>query len=770
MGKTSVAVHAARNLMSRYADGVFFVDLASVHDEELVAHSLATALGITVTADDPFAALVAAMRDSRVLLLLDSCEHVIGAVAVLAETLLLRLPLLHILSTSREPLRIRGEWVQHLASLGIPPETDGAPLRANEAIAWPAVRLFVERCDATLGGFTLSDADAPLVASICRRLDGIPLAIELAASRIHDLGLLSLANLLEDRLKPLTQGFRNAPPRHQTLRTTLDWSHNLLDEGTQRVLRRISIFRGSFSLASAAAICDCDVDQNIGDLVTKSLLTADHMHAPLHFRLFETTRSYGMDKLAADDDLASVQRLHAQDAVRLSTEMQKDWSCVPARQWTAIYGRRIDDIRAAIEWSFSEQGLNSIGIQLTIASANLFHQLSLLDEYRSRVERALNVIAASEPTDQTSEFHLYCSLANLLRHTDGLSPRMEAAYERANELAKSLDVAAHRARALGGMWVLKIVQADFKSAGDWAQRFGELHESIAGLGPVYERMQAVNMHFMGQPASVETLDRHVLAEGAVASEYSPAAPQADRRLFMQIYLSRSLWIQGYADRALAMAHEAVNRAREDNAVSLCMTLAFAACPIAMWCGDAAQSHAWVSDLRECAQRHSLKYWDAWALGYERALVSTGSLEYGERAEAVPLWPLQLDTMQTVDSELIDDQTVMRARNGEAPWSTAEVLRRFGERLLLKGRGPDSIREAEALFREAMTVARNQAALAWELRAALSLAKLLAAKDSAREAKEVLSGVLLRFSEGHETQDFRMAMALETQLDHKDAVT
>jgi predicted ATPase len=252
IGKTTVAVAVAEAVTSGYADGVWFVGLAPLPDPELVPSAVSTVLGIPPSGLQPGIRVAAWLRDKQMLIVLDSCEHVTGAVAPLAEAVLKAAPQVRILVTSREPLRAEGEWLHRLASLELPP--DAVDLSAAEALGYSAVQLFNERAMAAVDGFTFDDANVAAILEICRRLDGVPLALELAAARVDVFGVWELAAHLDDRFRVLTSGRRTALPRHQTLGATLDWSYQLLSEAERMVLRRLAVFAGDFRLEAAVAI------------------------------------------------------------------------------------------------------------------------------------------------------------------------------------------------------------------------------------------------------------------------------------------------------------------------------------------------------------------------------------------------------------------------------------------------------------------------------------------------------------------------------------
>src|SRR5262245_45478555 len=301
IGKTTVALAVAHKSVTSYDDGVRFVDLAPLTDPLLVPSALAFVLGVAIRSDDPIPGLVASLRDKKMLLVFDSCEHVLNVAVSLAEQVLRGAPGVHILATSREVMRAEGERVQRLGPLGVPATTAG--LTAADALAYPAVQLFVERATESLDTFELTDAEAEVVADVCRRLDGIALAIELAAGRVDAFGVKGLAAHLDDRFRLLTGGRRTALPRHQTLSATLDWSYEQLPEPERVVLRRLAVLAGGFTLDAARAIAagpDIDagtIDEHVANLVAKSLVTADIGDGVLHYRLLETTRAYGLVKL-----------------------------------------------------------------------------------------------------------------------------------------------------------------------------------------------------------------------------------------------------------------------------------------------------------------------------------------------------------------------------------------------------------------------------------------------------------------------------------------
>jgi predicted ATPase/DNA-binding winged helix-turn-helix (wHTH) protein len=395
IGKTTVAVAVGHALSKSFDAAVCFVDLGPLNDSALVPGALAATLGLVTRTEDPVSSLLAALPDERMLIILDSCEHVIDAAASLAERIFETSPQIHILTTSRESLRVEGEHIYRLLPLVTPPE--GA-LTAAEALSFPAVQLFVSRVAMVDDRFDLSDADAPTVAEICRRLDGIALAIELAAGRVEAFGIQGTAARLGDRMELLWQGRRTALPRHQTLSAAFDWSYDLLSEPERAVLRRLSVFVGSFRMDAAETIAagrDLDrprVIEAMVRLVAKSLVAADIEPDHSRYRLLDTTHAYARCKLIDSGEAGAFTRHHAEyyrDLLDSSEPVEADHR--PCR-----FASEIDNIRAALAWAFSPEGDTRIGAALAANSASVWLGLSLLTEYRSWMARAADRLEAGD--------------------------------------------------------------------------------------------------------------------------------------------------------------------------------------------------------------------------------------------------------------------------------------------------------------------------------------------------------------------------------------
>lgn len=778
IGKTTVAVAVAEGASSTYEHAVCFVDLGSLADPRLVPSELASALGIAVFSDNPLPGVLDFLSDKRMLIVLDTCEHVIEAAAALAEEILRGAPRVHVLTTSREPLRAVGEWVHRLSSLEGPPP--GITSTAAEALSYPAIQLFAERSMASSDTFRLTDADVPFVVDICRRLDGIPLAIELAAATVELFGVRGLAARLNDHLALLTRGRRTALPRHQTLRATLDWSYEILPPKEKAVLRRLAGFAGGFTLDSASVVAmgeeigAQDVVDAVTNLAAKSLIATDVGEKNVRYRLLDMTRAYALEKLRQSDESALIFHRYAGHMCERLRQAAADWETLPTGSWREIYGGHIDDVRAALTWAFSPDGDPSIGVELTAASAILWIELSLLDEHRQHLERALKSIAAGPGADPRHEMQLNAALGNALFHTVGPGPEAARAFGRALELAEQLGDTAFRLRAFSGLCAEHLVRGEYATAVAFAERFtsalgGSADPAARIIG---DRLLALSLHFWGDQSRARRL-----AEGVVSQPVSAvhrthnSGVQFDQRVASRTMLARILWLQGFPDQAARVAQESVDIALSiDHPISTCYTLAVAACPIALWTGDGASADRFLALLRECSIRHSLIYWQSWARGYEMLVRPRDSDAEGvrrKRGSVSAAYPLdavgpQLETFATVSEEFAAIRARERAESSAGDWCAAELLRALAE-VTLRQAGPHAAEHAETALLRSLDIARTHQTLSWELRTATSLARLRRDAGRAAEARSLLELVYDRFTEGFATTDLRNASALLKEL-------
>ena len=788
IGKTTVAVAVAEAVSASYADGVWFVELASLPDPDLVPSALGTVLGISPSGANPISGLTAWLRDKQMLIVLDNCEHVIGAVAPLAEAVLKAAPQMRILVTSREPLRAEGERLHRLASLELPPGSVDLP--AAEALRYSAVQLFNERAMAAVDGFTLDDANVAAVLEICRRLDGVPLALELAAARIDVFGVRELAAHLSDRFRVLTSGRRTALPRHQTLGATLDWSYQLLSGAERTVLRRLAVFAGDFRLdaavAVAADIAPSEVVDHIGNLVAKSLVVADLSSELPRYRLLDTTRLYCRDRLKSSGEFQEVARRHAEYYRTFFAPAEAESETRPQAEWLAIYSRHLDNVRAGLDWAFSPEGDPQIGVALTIAAVSLWVQLSLLGECRERVERALAALEGDEAVTARPRMQLSWALGWSLMYGVGRAREAGPAWATTLDLAEQLDDRGYQLRALWSSCIDQFNNGDLRAALDFARRFAGLAAETSDAIDLMmaDRLLATAQHYFGDQGEAR---RHIdcaLAQlAALAQQPQIVRVRFEMRVSTHYFQARILWLQGFAQQALrVVAHNIEEGNTVGHALSFCSVLGQGACPIAFWAGDLDAAARYGEMLLDHTERHPIRLWNIWARcfiglvtakrgdidGGLRAL--RGGLEQAGDARFLPRFLLLLGEMAACLGKAGEiglgletvEEALARCEARDERWYVAELLRIRGELVILEG-ASDAAAAAEGYFLRALDWAGRQQALSWELRTATSLARLWRDQHQVAQGLELLSSVYGRFTEGFQTADLQEARSLLRKL-------
>jgi predicted ATPase/DNA-binding winged helix-turn-helix (wHTH) protein len=785
IGKTRLGLEVARRLLPKFADGVWAIELAPLSDPDLVPASVAAALGLDLADDVVSPERVAnALAAKQLLLVLDNCEHLVGAAARMAEALLRANPAARVLATSREPLRAEGECVYRMPPLAVPTESCQD---TEDPLRYGAVRLFVARARAAEPQFSADERAVAAIAAICRRLDGIPLAIELAAARTTAIGVEELAARLDDCFHLLTGGRRMALPRHQTLRATLDWSYQLLPEPERVVLRRLAIFAGGFTLQAASTvaatdeIAGFDIVDCAANLVAKSLVAADLGGATGWYRLLETTRAYALEKLIESGEFEHLARRHAEYYRDLFERAEVELQTRPAAEWLAAYGRRIDNLRAALDWAFSPTGDVAVGVALTIAAVPLWVQLSLVQECRARVERALASLVPEAGRSARQEMNLYAALGASLLFS-GPVPETETVWAKALEIAERLGDTEYQLRALYGLWACRLNCGKYRVALTLAQRFYSLAQDRGDPPdlPIGDRMIGVSLHYWGDQTNARHHIERMLSGYVAPVQWLPLIRfQFDQRVVARVALARILWLQGFPDQARRTAQSTVDDARAlDHAVSLCLALNKAACPVALFTGDLAAAGSYVAMLLDSSAAHALPIWRAEGHRFHGTLlIRNGDFDAGLRLLRTALGQPPEASFQPYFTwflgELAEglgragqiaqgldaiDEALARSERNEDRWCVAELLRIRGELLLLQG-GSGAAAAVEDHYQQALGWARRQGALSWELRAATSLARLLRDQNRSTEAIALLAPIYNRFTEGFETADLKAAKAL-----------
>jgi len=790
IGKTTVALTIADQISAAYADGIFFIDLAPVSGSLALSSVVASALGLAVVSDDPMSEVVQFLETRRVMLILDSCEHVLDTASILAESILRGTSDVRMLATSREPLRAEGESVHHLAPLETPPESTA--LTAHQALTFSAVELFVERAISSAENFEITDENISIVSGICRKLDGMALAIELAAGRVGTFGLHGLATQLDDRFRLLMQGRRTALPRHRTLTAALDWSYQFLDPTEQVVLRRLSIFVGDFALEAAQAVAlgaddeASEIMRAVADLVAKSLISVNaKAEAPI-YRLLDTTRAYAVEKLSASGEFASTALRHAEHYRHILVRAGSDAETMALEEWLTTYGRHANNVRKALDWAFSSDGNPNLGVALTEAALPLWMHFSLMDECRSRVAQALAVLTGSTQRDPRLELKLYHALGAVLLNIEASGPEMETALTNALRIAETLDDTDYRLRVLWCLWCHAHNRGAFREALALADRFCEVAtRSPDPVDPLTgERMRGFTFHFLGDQRSARRQIEYMLSRYVAPVHRAHIIRfQFDQKITARNFLVSILWLQGFVNQALSMNAANIEEAQSfDHTLSLCNSLAKGACLLSLMANDLPGARQFTEMLLARSARDGLPIWHAWGKCFRGILwIKQGDINAGldllqatlaglpeNRFSLRQTWVLaeyadglRLAGRISDGLQMIDKALGMCERDEEL-WCIAEVLRIKAELLQAEGSAAAD-RMAEQLFLKSLDWARQQGALSWELRSALGLARRYQRQDRHREARDLLAPIYGRFIEGFETADLRSAKALIDEL-------
>lgn len=791
VGKTTVAIAVGHHLMESFSGAVLFVDLGMLSDPDLVTTAVASMLGLSVQSNDATPNLIAYLRDKRILVILDTCEHLIGAVAELASQVFVSAPNVHILATSREALQVDDEHVYRLDPLGCPPED--ADLTAASVQNFAATQLFVERAMASGARMELSDEDAALVGSICRKLDGVALAIELAARRVESYGLQQTAALLDQRLTLLWAGPRTATPRQKTLQATLDWSFGLLSNLERLVLRRLAVFVGHFTLdaaldvASSATLDQSAVLGAMDSLVAKSMVATRPIGAMMRYRLLDTTRAYALDIAIDQAELADLTTRHAAYYRRWLEQNGTEWSSLSTGTERSAHFAALNNVRAALEWCFGAKGDKGggdtdIGVGLAAAAAPVFLAMSLLPECHRWSERAL-LWLDDTTRGAAEEMHLLACLGTASLYMHGQN---EAARE---ALVKSVTIADARDDGLSRVGLRSLRHMFHFRGGEFGQAMQNATQCRAIAGSVEDPAAMAlahsilgrSLHMAGEHGAARLELEALMAQRAPPRQASTIYLGYDRHYRAEIALARTLWLQGHPDEAAARTRRAVREAeRLDRPESLSVVLAWAA-SVFLWTGDLGSAEEQITASLFHAESQSLQ--PLVVLGQARRgelAIRRGDVRGGVESLKASLEKIHAMNYGLLVTEfeislvlglaaigrlseglaLIDETTRAAETRGDLV-CMPELLRVKGA-LLLATPQPRAA-DAEECFRQSLDWSRRQAALAWELRTATDLAALLAAKGQSRKAQALLQPVFEQFTEGSGTADLKAAERLLATL-------
>jgi len=751
IGKSSLVAVAAQRLAGRFADGGAYVDLSLLDDGVTVEPQLLHALA-SCGQDQP--------ADVHKLLLIDSCDALIDEAAVAIEAVLRALPRVHILATSSEPLRAAGEHVYRLAPLELPDRDD---IGLDDAMKHAAVRMLIERVQA--GNETLrgSERDVRHLLAISRKLDGLPLAIDMAAARIQVFGLQEVRTQLERGIEFLSDGRRTVAARHRSMRGLFELNHDALSGDERIVLQRLSIFAGVFDLADACAVAadgerdDRRVIAALGGLVAKSQLLTARDGRALRYRLTRPLRVYAAERLAAAGDLPHVAQRHAELSLSRVMDALEAWQRLSRAEWLERHGELVEDVREALDRCLSPGGDARTGALLVTHASPLLLRAGHYDEMRTR---ALVALQAGPPGSADLQFRLNLQLATLTEDRAG-PLRVEG---------RHLIAAARLRRSIAAPWAdaeLLLARCAL------ALRTGHLRRAVmlsqaglavtrkaglADLARIADRLQAEAQHYAGNHAASARLvdaliagpDRNLPAPLAILTSPAKGA--------LRVMEARRLWLQGRPEQSRHLLFEALNFAAEQGPWALCEAIGLGACPLLLWYGEDDRAIGYITQLERAAEHAGLPLWTSWADLYRKVMIHIAVREGRRSEDTILLQPasfLQAETWVTLTGSL---RGLKLSPDQASGWCRPEIMR---ARALARIAGNDTEGAAQ-LLEQAIDLARSQGALAWELRAVMSLARLWS-RDRRSAAFDLLSNTRRRFSEGAATSDLIAATALLRRL-------
>lgn len=768
IGKTKLAIELARSVAPAFNDSVALVELATLQDAALAASACARALKLASNDKEVSAASIAqAIGSRRLLLVLDNCEHVIEVAAQIASAALRYCLNVTVLATSREGLRIDGEYVAAVPALSVPdPDMHDPDLLLRES----AVQLFVARTRALRASFVTGAEELRKIAAVCRRLDGIPLALEFAAARAANLGVDTVLLRLDKRFELLNGGRRDQLPRHQTLRATLDWSYDLLPPAEQDLLCRLAVFPAGFTLDAAIAMMDdtlsrSDVMETLFNLVGKSLVSLDPSFEG-RWRLLESTRAYALEKLA---EAGLVERAARRQAEFLRQIIAPLGDASPAPDDISRFAQEIGNVHAALDWAFSPAGDTALGIELTAGFVPVWMQLLSFVECSTRIEHALVHFSPGFTCVPKLKAQLYVALGFALLNTAGTADRMKAALSIGLALAEELSDLELQLRAVWTLWSYNLNSGQYAAAKEVGERYLEiaLRTGSPANEAVGHRLIGAATHFFGMQEDARrelTLSLDHSADGL-----NGGANQMwfllNQSVLAKAMLARVLLLQGRIAQSRSLAAECLEEAqREKDKLAIAYALRNAVCPIALMTHDLAAADQAISSLLELVTREGIAFWTSWTSCLKgQLLVLQGKhqdgialLRGGLKARTENGWLMRnpeflgslaesmLASGEAAQALATVEEALSMSRQGLQLWCLADLLRIKAEILLAND--PSDLSRSELLFGEGLSVAREQQCRFYELKVAAAWARIMAGSNRQQTALDLVGPVSALFDQ------------------------
>jgi len=766
-GKTEVALATAERQIASYPDGVWLVDLAGIADPLLVPDTIISAVGIPTVAAAPKVELINWLAGKTLLLILDNCEQLKDAVGHLVSDILREVGGACFLVTSRVPLNIADEVVVALPPLSVPPSV---PVTPDIALTFPAVAFFIDSLRSHGRSVELDADTVKLIAEVSKSLNGHPLAIELAAAHM---GLLysPALNAKPDELTTIARESATIWRRQDTGLAALEWAYAGLSSSAQLLLARVSVCRREFTRATALAIAqdtilsDTDILASLDELANRSFITVSGSSVAPFYHMLVLVRDFAASKLQGDSAPNVILRRHAQNCLDQLRHSGADTQVTGA-------GASPDDIRAAVDWCFSEAGDALTGMRLVALNVGNRKKLYGIQEYARLLDKALARYAELHVTEPDLELRLIVERMCINQHASNDVDLMGKLNKRAVDLAR-----ASYANTGDPADLLAIHQNAFSlSFGDGngpaKQRHAREMENLIQLnnfGPEIEilsaRMSAQAHHFMGDHHLAVPIMQRVMAmtDAQVHRRVSVPGDRVDPRITLAIFNARSSWILGSPVKASAEAAQLVETVRANWDYVLCYVIAFAALPIALWRGKTSTARRYLNDLQTRASDFNLDYWSTWGNCYARAITffESGRLSLSETTHLSKPNNIQTDMLATLHETFLTSLAVTRIKAGLVGWCAPEVLRAGADRAI--SAGSLTAMEGEAELLHALQIAEQQKALGWKVRIATSLGRLWRYQGKADQARALLDEMLGCFTEGFGDNDLVAANALRKDL-------
>ncbi|MBB3916247.1 winged helix-turn-helix domain-containing protein [Rhizobium fabae] len=789
IGKTTVAIAVARIVEGEEEVPVTFVDLSRITDEEYVIPSLAAVLGINSGSQDRLDAISSTLAKRATLLVLDTCEHVSNAVAHLCEVVLRRTESVRILCTSRQVLRAKHEKVVWLAPLGVPPA--GAAPAAEEVLAYPAPKLLVERASEA-GDYKLTDGEAGTVAEICRRLGGLPLAIELIAPRLLVEAAADVLRELDNRFAGFTGRELETPLRQRTLLATLEWSYAMLTESEAAVLRAASIFAQPFEPGALLRVISHHhfdpalVFDALAGLRSKSMLSIEHASDEMRFRLLDSTRAFAANLLEISGEVEQVSAAYARYVLEVFEKSITEQARLPAQKWYTTYATRAEELRKAITWALYQSGDTLLGLRLVVTGLPLWHELSMMEDARRNCEEALAAYDRISCSESALKLKLLLGLAAVTRFVSTDTDEAIATFEKAIKLSRDVGDKDAECQGLVALASYRLLPGYRTAAQETLAQLKNAAMQSGNRPALWEHetlLAEMDVIQSDYPAVIARLER-LREQIRNASDGTASRFDADIRIRTENTLGAAQWLGSQRPgtglrRVQTAAHWALE-AHHGWTLIYCFTRGILF--ILSECRDYALGGHCLAKLREAIDRYEVPTWTPVAVCYAEAFdalsgsrrdpdaimrafdqLRTGLPQHG-RHVYYALLTRALHEIGCVDeaARILNYVFEIGPQRSMLP----ELLRLKAIEERSKGRDDD----AHLTLSRALAIAEDHGSWAWRLRAATDLASLLLEKFQVNDAKTVLEPVYGQFLDGFVTPDLQRANKVLDDLNSSDLMS